>query len=295
LSFDILGADEIRVGGIGMAKHAEFDEIGYWSEVKLEIIRKYAAAYSRILFKRPELYHIYIDAFAGAGKHISRATKEFVSGSPLNALDVEPPFREYHFIDLDHGKVEQLRALVGTRPDVQFYEDDCNKVLPERIFPTLEWESFRRALCLLDPYGLHLDWNVIARAGGLKTVDMFLNFPVADMNRNALWCEPGRVSPEQLARMTRFWGDESWRDVVYKECPTLFGSNLEKKYDANAVLAEAFRKRLREVAGFGFVPAPMPMRNSVHAIVYYLYFASHKAVAADIVEGIFSKYADYGE
>jgi len=39
----------------------------------------------------------------------------------------------------------------------------------------------------------------------------------------------------------------------------------------------------------------MPMRNSVHAVVYYLYFASPKAVAADIVEDILSKYADYGE
>ena len=84
-----------------MARRAEFDEIGYWSEVKLEIIRKYAAAYSRILSRRPELHHVYIDAFAGAGKHISRATREFVPGSPLNALNVEPPFREYHLIDLD--------------------------------------------------------------------------------------------------------------------------------------------------------------------------------------------------
>jgi hypothetical protein len=39
----------------------------------------------------------------------------------------------------------------------------------------------------------------------------------------------------------------------------------------------------------------MPMRNSTRAIVYYLYFASPKAVAAGIVEDIFSKYADYGE
>ena len=278
-----------------MTRHAEFDEIGYWSEVKLEIIKKYAAAYSTILAAQPRLEHIYIDAFAGPGEHISRATKEFVPGSPLNALNVEPPFHEYHLIDLSHGKVQRLRSLVGKRSDVEFYEEDCNEVLPKRIFPTLAWESFRRALCLLDPYGLHLDWNVIATAGGLKTIDMFLNFPVADMNRNALWREPERASAVQLARMTRFWGDESWRDVVYEKRPTLFGTNIEKKYDANAVLAEAFRERLRDVAGFGYVPAPMPMRNSVNAVVYYLYFASPKAVAADIVEDIFRKYADYGE
>jgi three-Cys-motif partner protein len=52
----------------------KYDEIGYWSEIKLDIIKDYAAAYSRILSsqKKPSLYHIYIDAFAGAGKHISK-------------------------------------------------------------------------------------------------------------------------------------------------------------------------------------------------------------------------------
>ena len=31
-------------------------------------------------------------------------------GSPLNALAVKPPFKEIHLIDLDHAKVENLRA-----------------------------------------------------------------------------------------------------------------------------------------------------------------------------------------
>jgi len=83
----------------------KYDEIGYWSEIKLDIIKDYAAAYSRILRsqKKPSLYHIYIDAFAGAGKHISKKTGTFVLGSPMNALLVEPPFREYHFGVTRHG------------------------------------------------------------------------------------------------------------------------------------------------------------------------------------------------
>jgi three-Cys-motif partner protein len=97
-----------------------FDRIGYWSELKLEIIRKYAAAYSRILAAQRGLRHVYIDAFAGAGLHLSRATGEMVPGSPLNALLVTPPYREYHLIDLDADKVAQLRDLVGDRQDVFF-------------------------------------------------------------------------------------------------------------------------------------------------------------------------------
>jgi three-Cys-motif partner protein len=54
------------------AKDLHFDEIGYWSEVKLEIVRKYAAAYSTILSKQPLIRgHLYIDAFAGAGSRQS--------------------------------------------------------------------------------------------------------------------------------------------------------------------------------------------------------------------------------
>ena len=48
-----------------------FDEIGYWSEIKLDIIEKYALPYSKILSSRrnPEFHHVYIDAFAGSGTH----------------------------------------------------------------------------------------------------------------------------------------------------------------------------------------------------------------------------------
>jgi len=59
-----------------MPSGTRYDEIGYWSEIKLEIIQKYAAAYSRIMTARtkPSLHHIYVDVFAGAGVHMSRTS-----------------------------------------------------------------------------------------------------------------------------------------------------------------------------------------------------------------------------
>lgn len=41
------------------------DIIGFWSEIKLQIIREYLPAYSTILSgqKSPTLYHLYVDAF----------------------------------------------------------------------------------------------------------------------------------------------------------------------------------------------------------------------------------------
>ena len=49
-------------------------------------------------------------------------------------------------------------------------------------------------------------------------------------------------------------------------------------------------KRLKEVAGFSFVAEPLPMRNSVTAVVYYLFFASQKPVAHSIITDIFRKH-----
>ena len=125
-----------------MSREVQFDEIGDWSEVKLDIVREYATAYSTIL-SRKNLAHIYVDAFAGAGQHISRTSGEWVRGSPSNALRIVPPFREYHFIDLDAAKVDYLEQIAGTRSDVNLYEGDCNRILMEQIFPTLKYESFR--------------------------------------------------------------------------------------------------------------------------------------------------------
>jgi three-Cys-motif partner protein len=271
----------------------KFDKIGYWSEIKLDIIREYAAAYSRILAaqKTPPLHHVYIDGFAGGGVHISRTTGTFVPGSPANALLVDPPFREYYLIDLDRRKAAALREMVGTRSDVHVYEGDCNSVLLEDVFPKVRFEDYRRGLCLLDPYGLHLTWRVIETAGQMKSIDMFLNFPVADINRNALWRNPEGVDPADIERMSAFWGDKSWRGIAYRTDQNLFG--LPEKED-NEKVVEGFRQRLLKKAGFQHVAQPLPMRNSRGAVVYYLFFASQKPVAAHIVEDIFGKYRKRG-
>jgi three-Cys-motif partner protein len=269
----------------------KFDEIGYWSEIKLDIIERYAAEYSKILTAQRNFSHVYIDAFAGAGVHISKTSQEPVLGSPLKALYVQPPFREFYYIDLDGEKVDTLKRLVGERADVHIYLGDCNDILLKDVFPKVQYEQYRRGLCLLDPYGLHLNWEVMETAGKMKSIDMFLNFPIMDMNRNTLWKNPDRVDSGAVARMNAFWGDDSWRNIAYATDRNLFG--LPEKED-NETIAEGFRKRLQIVAGFKHVPKPIPMRNLQGAVVYYLFFASQKSVANNIVEYIFDKYRSRG-
>jgi three-Cys-motif partner protein len=164
--------------------------------------------------------------------------------------------------------------------------------LLDKIFPAIKYNEYKRALCLLDPYGLHLNWEVIYTAGQSQAIEIFLNFPVMDMNMNVLWNNPDKVDQRQIDRMIAFWGDESWRDAAYEKQQGLFDTFEEKT--SNRVMAEAFRKRLKDIAGFGYVPEPIPMRNTRGATIYYLFFASPKEVAGKIVREIFDKYKNKG-
>jgi three-Cys-motif partner protein len=279
-----------RSGNVSTPYGVTFDEIGNWTEIKLEIIRKYAKAYSTIINNRSGFHHVYVDGFCGAGQHVRKGDKQIVSGSPRIALEVKPEFREYHFIDMDAMKLNYLKEIVGNRENVHYYNGDCNTVLLKEVFPKIRYDRFQRGLCLLDPYGLHLNWEVVETAGRSRAIEMFLNFPTTDMNRNVLWTNPRGVSAANRDRMNRFWGNDSWEKHAYREELTLFGPETVKTDFRDIV--NAYSQRLTTVAEFKYVPDPLPMRNSKGAVVYYLFFASCNATANKIVRDIFSKYRE---
>jgi three-Cys-motif partner protein len=268
----------------------EFDEIGSWSEVKLDILRKYAGPYSKILASYG-FRHGYIDAFSGPGLHIRKGDKQEVLGSPMVALSVEPPFDEYHFIDLDGEKVEFLRNRVGPRKDAQFYTGNSNQILLQSVLTRFTYENRTRALCLLDPYKLTLDWKVVLQAGRSRAVEVFINFPIMHMNRNCKKEQAGQILHGELAAMDSFWGDRSWHAAMFRDTGQMDmfgGTDLAKQ--ENRDLVNAYCDRLREVAGFGFVADPLPMRIPTGGIVYYLIFAGPNETGWKIVRDIYRAY-----
>jgi three-Cys-motif partner protein len=271
----------------------EYDEIGIWSEVKLAIVREYAAAYSKIMEgtrrdRINRLSWIYIDAYAGPGYHLSKTTGETVEGSPLIALNTDPPFHEYHFIDTEPAREQQLRTIAGNRQDVHTYTEDCNTVLLRDVFPRAKHSDYRRALCLLDPYNINLTWDVIEAAGKSGSIEIFLNFMIMDINRNALRKRMEKGLQSKVDQLTRLVGDESWKDAGYREIETLFGTDYQKV--SNEEFAEWFRQRLINKAGFKHVPKPMPMKTKSNAVIYYLFFATQNTAGLKIVNDIFRKY-----
>lgn len=271
----------------------EFDEVGYWSQIKLDFVKKYAAAYSRIMAaqKQPSFEPVYIDAIASAGVHLSRGSRTFIPGSPVNILLITPGFYRYYLIDIRAEKTSALRQMVADNPKVSIIPGDCNEALLNKVFPHVQWNQYRRGLCLLDPYGLHLDWKVIEAAGKLRTLDVVLSFPVADVAGQALWRSQAELNRADLEQLSRYWGDDSWKSVPYKSPKDSSGRSTKADMET---IAAAFRARLQSAAGFKHVPEPLPMRGVKGALSYYLFFASQKPLADEIVTEIFDTYRTRG-
>jgi three-Cys-motif partner protein len=269
---------------------AILDKLGEWSHVKHEIIDKYAKAYTTVLARQPLIKHVvYVDAFAGAGVAEDRETGQLRLGSALLALNTEPPFDELHFVEENPAKIETLRRSTKHDPRVRVLQGDANSILLKDILPRCRYSDFARGLCLLDPYGLTVDWNVLRTIGEMKSVEIFFNFMVVGANRNVLWKRPDLVPLERLSLMDRVWGDRSWSSVLYTRGEDLFGLRDPQKVP-NEEVAEEYRKRLQKIAGFRYVPKPIPMKNTRNATVYYLFFASPNETGASIVEDIFNSY-----
>ena len=276
----------------------KIDKIGEWSEIKLEIIKEYAHAFTTIMKNQSWCQgYAYIDAFSGLGVHILKKTGEFIKGSPLNALEIENPFTEYHYIDIDKEKAKVLSRLTRDIPNIKIYEGDSNEILRKDILPLLTYETRKRALCILDPYGLHLHWETIVGTAKLKTIEIFLNFPLMDMNRNVLHKDLLSADPEQIERMDRFCGSNEWQEILYEEDKqmSLFGATYKVKVvNSNIKLGAWFKKeRLEKAAGFKFVPEPVLMRNSKGGPLFFLFFSSHNETGKKIVNEIFNKYRGY--
>lgn len=239
-----------------------------WPELKLGIVQRYASAWSRVMSRQPGLAHYWIEGFSGSHVHLGELNGEFVRSSPLNALRVEPPFRHYFLLDLDGGRAATLRKSVGGRSDVTLLEGDGNDSLLRDVLPRVRAEDYRRALCVLDPCDTRLDWRVIEMAGRLKTIDLFVNLPALDEHGAALWNGAGARDAAQLDRV---WGDDSWREI------------------AADGIAAAFARRLREVARFENVLAPLALRDGAgEAVTSHVFFASRVDTANPVVEDLFA-------
>src|ERR1051326_7620319 len=103
---------------------------GKWTEEKLTQLRKYLHAYMVLMTRNPRaayFHKVYFDAFAGSGERAVKAapvessdlrlvepdvdTVELLKGSAQVALETEPPFDQYIFVEKNPEYAASLEAL----------------------------------------------------------------------------------------------------------------------------------------------------------------------------------------
>lgn len=144
---------------------------------------------------------------------------------------------------------------------------------------------------LLDPYGLQLEWDVVRSLGATRSADVAINFPTMDINRNSALREQLAIGEANAARMSKWWGDDSWIGQFYGPGPKwLHGESGNRKVVNNDEIVQIYRQRLQDEGGFGFVTEPLPMKNSQNAVLYYILLASNNETAVRIMNEILDKY-----
>ncbi len=287
---------------------------GVWTQQKLEAIKKYLHAYTRI-FKnnqRALFYSItYVDAFAGTGSlrqpepsgfvellpELRKNEKEFRKGSVRRALEVEPPFDEYLFIEKNRKKYLELKTAASDFPsrNVRILNEDANDAL-------LRWcegldTKRQRAVVFLDPFGASVKWQAIAALGRTRAVDLWALFPYSAVNRMLVRDRKPRKA--WADRLTSLFGTGEWEGAFYSRTTlrSLLDStevieSVHKSADQR-IITDFFVTRLKRE--FLAVSAPFPMHNSNDSLMFMLFFAAgneHSAtvglkIANDIIGKLF--------
>ena len=280
---------------------------GDWTEDKLSRIKKYFERYN-IALKNQRFSREYIDAFAGTGYREVRCeetddaflfpelaepeVRRFLDGSARIALNVDPGFTRFTFIEKNPKKIEDLRRIKEefADKDIRIECGDANEWV--QSICREPW-NYRRAVLFLDPFGMQVSWQTLEAVAETKCIDAWILFPLCVGITRLL--RKDEIPDESICRRLDFvFGDRSWLDALYRQPAsastaktqrTLFAEPEEESHPVRRIelsaIEEYYRARLRtifaRVANNSF-----QLRNSKNVPLYLLYFVSGNEKGAPI-------------
>ncbi|MDH2901388.1 MAG: three-Cys-motif partner protein TcmP [archaeon] len=158
---------------------------GYWTGLKLILLKYYLKPYLDILAQRKRV--AYIDLFAGPGLTRIGDSKVPVPGSPLIPLTLKESnwqFSSFIFSELDikyYNALKERISLINPSVKPQVFQEDANNMV-ERL-PIL-LKGIDHALVFLDPEGMEMRWESLAKLCKSIDCDLIINFPSSGVVRN---------------------------------------------------------------------------------------------------------------
>jgi three-Cys-motif partner protein len=288
--------------GQGMGKQLQMFG-GDWTEQKLQILAQYLARYGQALSKQA-FTRTYVDAFAGTGYREARRSEfrapdlfdelqgeplRFLKGSAKRALEVEPRFHRYVFVESDPAKADELCRLKAEHPAlaqrIEIVGKDANEFVRQFCEQT-DWRS-NRAVVFLDPFATEVEWKTVEAIARTQAIDLWILLPLMAVNRR-LANDPRKV---WMDRLDGVFGTDEWFPQFYRERrgQNIFGQPLVEiqricDYDR---IGKYYNERLRSIFS-QVAPSPRLFRNTRGAPLFQLFFAAGNPKGAPIAVRIAS-------
>jgi three-Cys-motif partner protein len=265
---------------------------GSWTEKKLEILKKYLESYNTALKNQP-FNRVYIDAFAGTGYRQKRSypngifalfedeSETFLKGSAKLALEVNPSFNKYIFIETDGGKIAELEKLKKQHPEqtIEVIQSDANEFI--RNYCRKEDWANNRAVLFLDPFATEVEWPTIEAVAKTRCIDVWILFPLMAVNR-LLARDPQKSFSE---RLNKIFGTDEWFERFYntRTRNDIFGKSEDVVFKACSFprIAEFYNERLKSIFS-GVAKQTKVFYNSRKSPLFQLFFAAGNPKGAPI-------------
>lgn len=249
---------------------------GQWTRDKLDIIEKYLDAYTTALKNQP-FKLMYIDAFAGTGEinllHEDEDAQAFIEGSARRAIKItDKPFDRLIFVEKDPQRYARLQALreENRSRDIQTENADANCFLRNL---QEDWQSWRGVL-FLDPFATEVEWATIERVASFNALDTWILFPVSAIARILPKSRvPDDINNEWAGRLTRIFGDESWRGLYSDSRQQPLWGDVQQERDPGVDgIIRLYKAKLESLFGKRFMAQSKTFMNSTNSPLFEFMF-----------------------
>ena len=254
---------------------------GQWTIDKLDILEKYLDAYTTALKNQPTAYRpfklVYIDAFAGTGEISLRQddgdARAFIEGSARRAVKIDDKlFDRLIFVEKDPQRYAKLQSLREENPqrDIRTENSDANSYLRNL---RADWNSWRGVL-FLDPFATEVEWATIERIASFNALDTWILFPVSAIARMLPKSRiPDDISDEWSGRLTRIFGDESWRELYSVSLQGSLWGDVQLQRDPGVDgIIKLYKAKLESVFGDRLMERSKTLMNSTNSPLFEFMF-----------------------
>ena len=192
------------------------------------------------------------------------------------------------FVEKDRQRYEQLNTLQRENPSRTIQTENVDAELVPEIYAKTGGSG--GGVLFLDPFATSVEFSTIERIARFNALDTWILFPVSAIARiMPISKNPNDISDKWADRLTRIYGDESWRDL-YSISPQqplpLFGDELQQRDSGVDGIVKIYKDKLQSLFGQRFMERSKTFTTSRNSPLFEFMFCAGNPKGATIAKRI---------